>query len=415
MIARPRADPAAGSPFPGRPLTLFLCARVASILAYSMIAVAVGWQIYALTGSAFFLGLVGLAQFLPQFLLTLVVGFAADRFDRKTLARLCQGLEAAGALLLALGSRGGWIGSHGILAVVFLIGAARAFEGPAMQALMPRLVETPLFPRAAALSAASIEGAFIVGPALGGFLYAAGPSMVYLLAGVLTLAAVAFLSAVGGIRALPDREPIRLSAIFDGLGFIRRRPVIFGAISLDMFAVLLGGATALLPIYAKTILNVGPGGLGLLRGAPSLGAVAMSLFLARRPLRRRVGRTMFTAVIVFGLGTIGFAVSRSFALSLAMLVLLGSADVISVVIRASLVQMGTPDAMRGRVSAVNSLFIGTSNQLGQFESGLTAAWLGTVPAVWLGGVGTILVALLWMRFFPPLRNADTLEAAGPDV
>ena len=280
---------------------------------------------------------------------------------------------------------------------------------------MPRLVETPLFPRAAALSAASIEGAFIVGPALGGFLYAAGPSMVYLLAGVLTLAAVAFLSAVGGIRALPDREPIRLSAIFDGLCFIRRRPVIFGAISLDMFAVLLGGATALLPIYAKTILNVGPGGLGLLRGAPSLGAVAMSLFLARRPLRRRVGRTMFTAVIVFGLGTIGFAVSRSFALSLAMLVLLGGADVISVVIRASLVQMGTPDAMRGRVSAVNSLFIGTSNQLGQFESGLTAAWLGTVPAVWLGGVGTILVALLWMRFFPPLRNADTLEAAGPDV
>lgn len=401
----------AGTSFPGRPLTLFLCSRVASILAYSMIAVAVGWQIYGLTGSAFFLGLVGLAQFLPQFLLTLVVGFAADRFDRKTLARLCQGLEAAGALVLALGSRGGWIGSHGILAAVFLIGAARAFEGPTMQALMPRLVETSQFPRAAALSAASIEGAFIVGPALGGFLYAAGPTAVYVLAGALSLAAAAFLSAVGGIRVLPEREPIRLSAIFAGLAFIRRRPVIFGAISLDMFAVLLGGATALLPIYAKTILNVGPGGLGLLRGAPSLGAVAMSLVLARHPLRRRVGRTMFAAVIAFGLGTIGFAVSRSFALSLAMLVLLGSADVISVVIRASLVQMGTPDAMRGRVSAVNSLFIGTSNQLGQFESGLTAAWLGTVPAVWLGGVGTILVALLWMLLFPPLRDADTLDPA----
>jgi MFS family permease len=415
MTVRPPADPASGSPFPGRSLTLFLCSRVASIVAYAMIAVAVGWQIYALTGSAFFLGLVGLAQFLPQFLLTLVVGFAADRFDRKTMARICQGLEAAGALVLALGSRGGWIGSHGILAVVFLIGAARAFEGPAMQALMPRLVETAQFPRAAALSAASIEGAFIVGPALGGFLYAAGPTTVYLLAAALTLAAAALLSAVRGIRVLPDREPIRLASIFDGLAFIRRRPVIFGAISLDMFAVLLGGATALLPIYAKTILNVGPGGLGLLRGAPSLGAVAMSLLLARRPLRRRVGRTMFAAVIVFGLGTIGFAVSRSFALSLAMLVLLGSADVISVVIRASLVQMGTPDAMRGRVSAVNSLFIGTSNQIGEFESGLTAAWLGTVPAVWLGGVGTILVAWLWMRLFPLLRDADSLEAADPDA
>jgi MFS family permease len=401
----------AGSPFPGRSLALFLCARVASVLSYSMIAVAVGWQIYGLTGSAFFLGLVGLAQFLPQFLLTLAVGFAADRFDRRTIVRICQALEAAGALVLALGSRGGWIGSHGILAAVFLIGAARAFEGPTMQALMPHLVEAAQFPRAAALSAAAAEGAFIAGPALGGFLYAAGPTAVYVLAGTLSLAAAMLLSAVRAIRVLPEREPIRLSSIFDGLAFIRRRPIIFGAISLDMFAVLLGGATALLPIYAKTILNVGPGGLGLLRGAPSVGAVVMSLVLTRRPLRRRVGWIMFAAVILFGLGTIGFAVSRAFFLSLAMLILLGGADVISVVIRASLVQMGTPDAMRGRVSAVNSLFIGTSNQLGQFESGLTAAWLGTVPAVLLGGVGTVVVALIWMRLFPPLREADTLDPA----
>jgi MFS family permease len=404
----------AGSPFPGRSLALFLCARVASVLSYSMIAVAVGWQIYGLTGSAFFLGLVGLAQFLPQFLLTLAVGFAADRFDRRTIARICQALEAAGALVLALGSRGGWIGSHGILAAVFLIGAARAFEGPTMQALMPHLVEAAQFPRAAALSAAAVEGAFIAGPALGGFLYAAGPTAVYVLAGTLSLSAAMLLSAVRAIRVLPEREPIRLSSIFDGLAFIRRRPIIFGAISLDMFAVLLGGATALLPIYAKTILNVGPGGLGLLRGAPSVGAVVMSLVLTRRPLRRRVGWIMFAAVILFGLGTIGFAVSRAFFLSLAMLILLGGADVISVVIRASLVQMGTPDAMRGRVSAVNSLFIGTSNQLGQFESGLTAAWLGTVPAVLLGGVGTVVVALIWMRLFPPLREADALGPATED-
>jgi MFS family permease len=400
-----------GPSFPGRGLILFLSSRVASILAYQMIAVAVGWQIYGLTGSAFFLGLVGLAQFLPQFLLTLAVGFTADRFDRRTIVRVCQVLEAAGALVLALGSRGGWIGSRGILAAVFLIGAARAFEGPTMQALMPHLVEPAQFPRAAALSAAAAEGAFIIGPALGGFLYAAGPTAVYLLAGTLSLAAAALLSAVRGIRVLPVREPIRISSIFDGLAFIRRRPVILGAISLDLFAVLLGGATALLPIYAKTILNVGSQGLGLLRGAPAMGAVAMSLLLARRPLRRRVGRTMFAAVILFGLGTIGFAVSRAFWLSLAMLILLGGADVISVVIRASLVQMGTPDVMRGRVSAVNSLFIGTSNQLGEFESGLTAAWLGTVPAVLVGGIGTIVVALIWMRLFPPLRRADTLDPA----
>jgi len=397
-----------GRSFPNRSLALFLYARVASTLAYQMIAVAVGWQVYALTGSALFLGLVGLAQFLPQFLLTLAVGFTADRYSRRTIVRICQTLEAAGALALALGSRGGWIGSHGILAVVFLIGAARAFEGPTMQALMPLLVEPAQFPRAAALAAASIEGAFIAGPALGGFLYAAGPTVVYVLAGALSLLAVALLSSVHGIRVLPRREPIHISSIFAGLAFIRRQPVIFGAISLDMFAVLLGGATALLPIYAKTILNVGSGGLGLLRAAPAMGAVVMSLVLARRPLRRRVGRTMFAAVIVFGLGTVGFAVSRAFLLSLAMLILLGGADVISVVIRSSLVQMGTPDAMRGRVSAVNSLFVGTSNQLGEFESGLTAAWLGTVPAVLLGGVGTIFVALAWMRLFPPLRDADTL-------
>jgi MFS family permease len=404
-----------GPSFPGRSLTLFLCARVASILAYAMIAVAVGWQIYGLTGSAFFLGLVGLAQFLPQFLLTLAVGFTADRFDRRTIIRICQILEAAGALALALGSRGGWIGSRGILAAVFLIGAARAFEGPTMQALMPHLVEPARFPRAAALSAAAAEGAFIAGPALGGFLYAAGSTVVYLLAGALFLTAAALLSVVRGTVQGGRREPIRLASIFDGLSFIRRQPVILGAISLDMFAVLLGGATALLPIYAKTILNVGPGGLGLLRGAPSVGAVVMSLVLTRRPLRRRVGWIMFTAVILFGMGTIGFAVSRVFALSLAMLILLGGADVISVVIRASLVQMGTPDAMRGRVSAVNSLFIGTSNQLGQFESGVTAAWLGTVPAVLLGGLGTIVVALIWMRLFPPLREADTLGPASGAV
>jgi MFS family permease len=436
-----------------------------------MLSVAVGWQVYALTGSALYLGLVGLAQFLPMFILTLVVGMVADRFDRRLIARICQLIQGGGAMVLALGSRGGWLSAGSILAIVFLIGAARAFERPSMQSLLPALVPKELFPKAAAWSAAATETAFIVGPAAGGFLYLAGPTVVYSAAGGMALMAALSLSillvnwegepalrfplptlapkvrarsspsrtghepraATKGAtppwnpleplpatshgarsllveRKLPKREPVVFRSIFAGISFIRRRPIILGAISLDLFAVLLGGATALLPIYAKNILRIGSGGLGILRAAPSIGALLVSAYLTRKPPRRAVGRRMFSAVMVFGAGTIVFAVSRSFALSLAALIILGGADIISVVIRQSLVQMGTPDRMRGRVSAVNSLFVGTSNQLGEFESGITAAWFGVVPAVLIGGIGTIVVALLWMRVFPQLAAADTLEA-----
>jgi MFS family permease len=397
------------------PLASFLLARVSSTLAYQMLTVAVGWQIYALTGKALFLGLVGLVQFLPMFLLTLVVGYTADHFDRRFVSRTCQAIQGAGILVLALGSHGSWIGPGSILAVVFVIGAARAFESPTMQALMPALVSTELFPRAAAWAAGAMETAFIIGPALGGFLYLAGPTVVYAVAGAMAWTAAVAVSLIRLERRPPRREPVSLRSILAGIAFIRSRPVILGAISLDLFAVLLGGATALLPIYAKNILRVGSGGLGVLRSAPSVGALLVSAYLTRRPPAREVGRRMFTAVIIFGAGTIVFALSRSFALSLAALVILGGADIISVVIRQSLVQMGTPDRMRGRVSAVNSMFVGTSNQLGEFESGVTAAWFGTVPAVLVGGIGTIVVALLWMRLFPPLARAETLESAAEET
>lgn len=369
-----------------------------------------GWQIYAMTGSAWYLGLVGLAQFLPMFLLTLVVGHVADRFDRRIIASVCQTVECLAAGLLALGSFSGWMSKEGMLALAFVTGAARAFEAPSMQALIPSLVPARLIPRAVAWSAAALQIASILGPAIGGLLYAFGPTTVYLTAAALFLGASI---SIALIRIAPpaqrQREPLTLRTLFAGITFIRSRPAILGAISLDLFAVLLGGATALLPIYARDILATGPWGLGLLRAAPGIGALGMSFYLARHPLRHRVGRVMFTAVGVFGAATMLFAVSTSFILSLTALVILGAADVISVVIRAALVQLQTPDEMRGRVSAVNAMFIGTSNQLGEFESGATAAWFGVVPAVLIGGIGTIIVVILWMRLFPQLLNTETLE------
>lgn len=391
-----------------KPFALFWCARVASSIAFQMQAVAVGWQAYALTGSAFYLGLVGLAQFLPMFLLTLAVGHLADRYDRRMIARVCQTVEAAAAGALAVGSATGWLGRESLLAIVAVTGAARAFEGPTMQALVPGLVPVPLLPRAYALSASANQTATILGPTLGGFLYAAGPSAVYGSAAGLFLAAQVCMAAIRMPWDPPPREPVSLRTLFAGIAFIRSRPAILGAISLDLFAVLLGGATALLPIYARDILHTGPWGLGVLRSAPAFGALSMSLVLARHPLRHRVGRTMFGAVAMFGIGTIVFGLSTVFVLSLGALVTLGASDVISVVIRNSLVQLETPDEMRGRVSAVHMLFIGTSNQLGEFESGVTAALFGTVPAVVIGGLGTLVVAALWMRLFPALRNIETL-------
>ena len=401
--------PAPTSILQQRPFVRFLCGRLATMIAFQMQGVAVGWQVYALTDSALFLGLVGLAQFLPMFLLTLVVGHVADRYDRRTIARICQVTEGIAAGVLAWGSHSGRLGSDGILIIMFVVGAVRAFEGPAMHALMPGLVPARLIPRAAALSASAMQTAVILGPALGGLLYAAGPTTVYAAVAILFFAAAVFLTLIRIVRAPVKREPASLDMLFAGISFIRSRPDILGAISLDLFAVLLGGATALLPVYARDILFVGPSGLGLLRSSPAVGALSMSVLMAHRPLRGRVGRTMFVAVALFGLATIVFGLSSSFPLSLAALAVLGAADVFSVVIRQSLVQIGTPDAMRGRVSAVNSLFIGTSNQLGEFESGITAHWFGTVPAVVIGGAGTLIVVLLWMRLFPQLLRIDRLE------
>jgi MFS family permease len=388
---------------------LFWLARVLSVIAFQVSAVAVGWQIYALTGSAFNLGMVGLVQFLPMVILTLAAGHVADRYDRRTIARTCQAIEGFAAAMLALGSFGSWLHTAGIFVAVAFIGAARSFEHPAMSALLPGLIPVSLLPKAAALSSSGIQAAIIVGPALGGLLYAAGPTLPYAVAASLFFLASLLSALIRLERVPPPSEPQGFKSLFRGIAFIRTHPAVLGAISLDLFAVLLGGATALLPIYARDILHTGPWGLGMLRSAPAIGALGMSITLARYPLERGIGRRMFAAVIVFGLATLLFAVSTSLLLSLGALVMLGAADVISVVIRMTLVQIATPDHMRGRVSAVNSLFIGTSNQLGEFESGVTAALFGTVPAVVIGGIGSIAIAIIWMRLFPGLRNIDSFE------
>ncbi len=401
-------DPARSN-FRHGPFALFWSARVLSTMAFQLQGVAVGWQIYALTRSTLALGLVGLAQYLPMLALTLAVGHVADRYDRRRIVGLCQLTGALATAALALGSFGAWLTPPAIFAAVAVIGAARAFEMPSMHALLPGLVPAALFPRATAVSASAVQTATIIGPAVGGLLYALGPTAPYALAALLYGLACLSSNLIRMEHTPPRREKVSLASLLSGFVFIRRNPAILGSISLDLFAVLLGGATALLPVFARDILHTGPWGLGLLRSSPALGALGMSVLLAHRPLGAGVGRKMFAAVIAFGLATIVFALSRWLWLSMLALLVLGAADVVSVVVRSSLVQLGTPDEMRGRVSAVNALFIGTSNQLGEFESGVTAALFGTVPAVILGGAGTILVALLWMRLFPALARADRLD------
>ncbi|MEQ1883593.1 MAG: MFS transporter [Bryobacteraceae bacterium] len=392
-----------------RPFRLLCISRAFSTLAFQIQAVAVGWQIYALTSSPFQLGMVGLAQFLPMVLLNLAVGHFADRHDRRRIVSVCQFIEGTAAAALAIGSFTAHLSAAAIYTAVAVIGAARAFEGPTMQALVPGLVDEAMLPQAIALSTSAFQTASIAGPAVGGFLYALGVTTPYAVAAALFLSAGFFSGGVRVAHTIPRREPATLKSVFSGLHFIRSRPAVLGAISLDLFAVLLGGATALLPVFAKEILHTGPWGLGVLRAAPALGAVAMSFTLAHKPLKGRAGMIMFCAVMGFGAATIVFGLSSSVYLSLAALFALGAFDVVSVVIRQSLVQLQTPDEMRGRVSAVNSLFIGTSNQLGEFESGVTAAWFGTVPAVVIGGIGSIAVAGLWMFLFPDLRKLERLH------
>ncbi|HEV8583988.1 MAG TPA: MFS transporter [Methylomirabilota bacterium] len=373
-------------------------------LALHMQTVAVGWQLYSLTGSALDLGLVGLVQFVPTIVLTLIVGQVADRYDRRRVVVVCEVAQAAGTAALAFGSASGWLGRDGILAILAVLGGARAFENPARAALLPGLVPLARLPRAIASVTSAGQSARIVGPALGGVLYALGPTTVYAAVAALYLVGAALMALVRGARPGGRSDDETPASLFSGVAFIARQPLLLSMLSLDLFAVLLGGATALLPIYARDILGTGPWGLGLLRAAPAVGALVMSVVLTRSPVDRRAGTVLFGGVMVFGVATVVFGLSRSLPLSLAALVVLGAADLLSVVIRHSLVQIRTPDGMRGRVSAVHSLSTGTSNQLGEFESGLLAALFGPVAAVLIGGVGTIVVAAVWMHRFPALRR-----------
>jgi MFS family permease len=393
-------------------VSLFLCCRFFSTVAMQVQSVAVGWRIYEITHNPLSLGLVGLCQFVPMFALTLPAGAMVDHSDPRRVLSLSFLVEAVCGILLLGITFGETRQDWPYYAVLVVFGAARGCAGPGSQSLMPFLVKAENLPRALALNSSIFQIAVIVGPALGGFLYAAGPAVPF------CVSAICFVIAGLGVTMLAGRRHTASASgasmgkrIAEGVAFVRARRVLLGAISLDLFAVLLGGATALLPVFARDILHVGPEGLGLLRSAPAVGAALTAVAIARRPLTRRAGARMFATVAVFGLATVVFGVSRNFYLSLAALVVLGAADMISVYVRHALVQFGTPDAMRGRVSAVSVLFIGASNELGEFESGVTAAWFGTVAAVVIGGVGTLLVVAFWRRLFPELRNVDRLADA----
>ena len=396
--------------FDNRFFTRYIVGLCNSFFAHNMLVVVIGWHIYNLTDSALSLGLIGLAQFLPQLLLSLPAGHVADRYDRRAIVSVCLLIQGAMALALALGSYADWITSEFIYAGAFLLGAARAFYSPAVQAMLPTLVERNELPKAISLSSAARTAAAIAGPALGGAIYLLGAGTAYAASGALFLVASALIASIRLPFVIPSREPATLKSVFAGFVYIRSDPVILGAISLDLFAVLLSSATALLPIYARDILQTGAWGLGILRAAPAFGATLAAALLMRFSLTRRVGHIMFASVAVFGLASIAFGLSHSLALSLAALVVLGAADMISVVIRSSLVQLETPGEMLGRVSAVNSIFIGTSNQLGQFQAGVVAALIGPVPAVVVGGICTLLVAALWAQLFPPLVKRESLTA-----
>jgi MFS family permease len=387
----------------------FLLSRSLSRFSSQIAAVAIGWQVYDLTGSAFMLGMVGLVQFLPTALLVFVAGHAADRYQRKRVVQLCQLAEALTALFLAWGAYAGWLTVTEIFIATALLGTAGAFESPATAALLPLIAPQGSLQRATALSSGATQVATITGPALGGLAYAVSPGLPYGIMVGFWLLGMLFTGAILVIQPVAAGETATPGDIFAGVRFIRGNPAILGTISLDLFAVLFGGVTALLPIYARDILQAGPMGLGILRAAPAVGALLMTAVLARRAIRRHVGMRMFQAVIVFGVATVVFALSQWMWLSVVALAVLGAADTVSVVIRFSLVQLSTPNQMRGRVGAVNFLFINASNQLGQFESGVTAALFGAMPAAVLGGVATVVTALLWMKLFPTLRDVERLE------
>jgi MFS family permease len=392
-----------------RPFLYYFCGRGLARFASQVTAVAVGWQVYALTGSAFDLGMVGLAQFAPTALLTFIAGHTADRYNRQRVVQVCQTLDGLAAAYLALGTYGGWLNVPEIYAIVGVLGVCGAFDSPASAALLPGVTPEGMLQKGAALATGAMQVASIGGPALGGVLYAILPSLAYTVPAVFWVSASLFNAAIRLDRPVEAKPPPTLASLFDGVRFVRKNESILGTISLDLFAVLFGGATALLPIYARDILHTGPWGLGVLRGAPAVGALLTAGFLARQAIKARVGMRMFQSIIVFGAATVGFALSHWLWLSMLMLAIAGAADTVSMVIRVSLVQIATPDDMRGRVGAVNFLFINASNQLGEFESGITAAMFGAVAAGVIGGLASIAIALLWMRLFPKLRDFEKLE------
>ncbi|WP_353216445.1 MFS transporter [Sandarakinorhabdus sp.] len=406
------------APLQIRDYRAFWLSRFFATVAGLMLVIVIGWQVYDIArasmsrdDAAFLLGMIGLAQFLPLFCLALVVGVIADRMDRRHIARAAVALEILCAAVIGGLALAGEVPMTALFVVAALLGVARAFQGPSMAALAPNLVPRELLPQAIALNSISWQAGAVIGPPLGAFLYAVSPATPYLVAAVLFILTFICLMIIRPVPLPPPAVVTPWRSVMEGISFVRHNRVVLGAISLDLFAVLLGGATAMLPVYARDVLDVGVAGLGPLRAAPSVGAVIVAVLLANRPLRRHVGPVMFASVAVFGLATVVFGLSTSYPLSLAALFVLGAADAISVFVRGTLIQLHTPDDMRGRVSSVSGLFISASNELGELESGLAARYVGAVPAVVAGGIGAVLVTLLWAWRFPQLRTADRF--AGP--
>jgi len=404
--------------FLSRDFRLYQMARVMVIIGAEAQALAVAWQVYQITHRALDLGYTGLALFLPGLLFILPSGHVADRYDRRRVILVCYGLQMFCTSALFWFAWRGLDSIWPIYGVLALIGTGRSFSGPASSALVPHLVPKEHFVNAVTWGSTIFQIANIAGPAIGGIIFTLplrghinGASAVYIFT-LLTL--VVYLSLISRISVRPGRMEKRatsMEVVLAGFHYVWRRKILLGSISLDLFAVLLGGSVALLPIFAQDILHAGPRGLGILRAAPAIGALTVSMAMAFYPIRRRAGKKMFICVGLFGLGTIAFGLSRSIPFSVVALMLVGGADMVSVVIRSSLLQLATPPEMRGRVSAVNSLFLGASNELGEFESGLTAQWWGAVRAVVVGGIGSVVVTGLWSLWFPSLRRADTLTAS----
>jgi MFS family permease len=409
VVTSPRAA------FRNRDFRLYQFVRLFSIVAFEMQSVAVGWQIYQITHRALDLGYVGLAQFLPGVLLFLIAGHTADRFDRRRVLLVCNSAYAGCSVLLLLNAH---IARHGvatIYVIIVVLGVVRAFSGPASQSLMPQLVPAEHFPNAVAWNSAIFQAATILGPAIGGVIYgwSGKAQTVYASSTVMYLGAATAVALMKVRTGRMEHRAASIETLFAGFRYVWEHREILGSISLDLFAVLFGGAVALLPIYAREILHIGPWGLGMLRSTPAIGSGIMGVWLAYRPLRRKAGIIMFYCVALFGVATIVFGTSRSVLLSLLALFVIGAADMVSIFVRSTLVQVATPPAMRGRVSAVNLLFVGASNQLGEFESGITAHWFGTVPSVVYGGIGTLIVVALWAWMFPELRRVERLTITEP--